>query len=561
MSTNPLLPIEEEDNSAKDETLESELWTLDEVNWRETTQDTTTIDYVPVQVRPMMARPRERVAKVATEETDPNRCALGSSSSPSTGCSSTPLPRTANGPTVLAFPRQSGPVLRRSRQGTYSKSSDNPNKRAPPSRLRNPVPTPQTNGQLPPRDDPTHQSCRGGRRRTDPGFENVTSMKFLEGSEEEPVLGDTPPDPSVFAGPDLHTFKDASRDAAESGNPCVCSETLGVLAPLCGEVFKPKMVSAASPGAVLVPGRAASLAPPGCARSVVPAGSGRRALRTAKRAQVSAPLECTDVVKGPDKFEQCFTPHRRVISSDSDLLALNASIQSARRVCSSSVPGGACVSVSGGACRGSSCFSCCGRASLGESGALCRVCAEGAHQSVVSSGHNSWEHGHETARGTKALNQCSGYTDRLSFVDTVSGGAALEQYLRGAPKGTKVEAWEGRIFTCSRPTSWDVSVAEGCKVTVSAVYLPKKRPGLGWSRLLYTASSGIWIFRGALRGSQVMPALASCFDWAVRGTYRTAWAVQPCCRCSYSYGNGPAVGPQVSENWSFFEVCGRLSHP
>ena len=91
-----------------------------------------------------------------------------------------------------------------------------------------------------------------------PGFENVTSMKFLEGSEEEPVLGDTPPDPFVFAGPDLHAFKDASRDAAESGNPCVCSETLGVLAPLCGEVFKPKMVSAASAGAVLVPGRAAS---------------------------------------------------------------------------------------------------------------------------------------------------------------------------------------------------------------------------------------------------------------------------------------------------------------
>ena len=64
-----------------------------------------------------------------------------------------------------------------------------------------------------------------------------------------------------------------------------------------------------------------------------------------------------------------------------------------------------------------------------------------------------------------------------SFVDTALGGATLEQFLRGAPKGTQVEAWEGRIFTCSRPASWDVSVAEGCKVTVSAVYLPKKRPG------------------------------------------------------------------------------------
>ena len=35
----------------------------------------------------------------------------------------------------------------------------------------------------------------------------------------------------------------------------------------------------------------------------------------------------------------------------------------------------------------------------------------------------------------------------VSFVDTVVGGAALAQYLRGAPEGTKVEAWEGRIFT------------------------------------------------------------------------------------------------------------------
>ena len=170
------------------------------------------------------------------------------------------------------------------------------------------------------------------------------------------------------------------------------------------------------------------------------------------------------------------------------------------------------------------------------------------------------------------LTQSSGYKDGCSFVDTVIGRAALEQYLRGAPKGTKVEAWEGRIFTCSRPTSWDVSVAEGCKVTVSAVYLPKKRPGppaagplyrilFGWSRLLYTASSGIWIFRGALRGSQVMPALASCFDWVVRGTYRTAWAVQPCCRCSYSYGNGPAVGPQVSGNWEFLRGLWKAVAP
>ena len=114
--------------------------------------------------------------------------------------------------------------------------------------------------------------------------------------------------------------------------------------------------------------------------------------------------------------------------------------------------------------------------------------------------------------------------------------------------------------------------SERCTVSVPAVYLPKKRPGLraagpqnrilfGWPRLLYTASSGIWIFRGALRGSHLMPALASCIDWAVGSTYRTAWAVQPCCRCSYSFGSGPAVGPQASGNWEFLRGLWRAVAP
>ena len=186
---------------------------------------------------------------------------------------------------------------------------------------------------------------------------------------------------------------------------------------------------------------------------------------------------------------------------------------------------------------------------------------------------NSWKHGPEVSGGTKALNQCSGTTDRRSFVDTVIVSERhWNSIYEGRQKERKLRRGKVAFFTCSRPASWDVSVAEGCKVTVSAVYLPKKRPGppaagplnrilFGWSRLLYTASSGIWIFRGALRGSQVLPALVSCFDWAVRGTYRTAWAVQPCCRCSYSYGNGPAVGPQVSGNWEFLRGLWRAVAP
>ena len=64
---------EVEDDLAQDVTMESELWTFDEVEWHETTQDSTTIKYVPVQVRPAVARSRERVAKAATEETGPQQ--------------------------------------------------------------------------------------------------------------------------------------------------------------------------------------------------------------------------------------------------------------------------------------------------------------------------------------------------------------------------------------------------------------------------------------------------------------------------------------------------------
>ena len=144
-----------------------------------------------------------------------------------------------------------------------------------------------------------------------PGFENVTSMKFLEGSEEEPVLGDTPPDPSRFCRSRLAHFQGCLEGRCRIWKSLRLFGNAWSFWLRCVGRFSSRRWSlAASAGAVLVPGRAASLVPPGCARSVVPAGSGRRALRTAKRAQVSAPLECTDVVKGPDKFEQCFTPHR-----------------------------------------------------------------------------------------------------------------------------------------------------------------------------------------------------------------------------------------------------------
>ena len=337
--------------------------------------------------------------------------------------------------------------------------------------------------------------------------------------QEERVTGDTPPARLGCAVPvvenDLLRASKVKFDTLSSGS-----------ATRLRMQTKPTSGCAAGSrcGSAGVPGRSSPSRSAG-----VP---GRRLLRSLRRSQalISPALSQVD-----DMFESNFVPHQRVISCGFDFDSLHCVGPSVFG--SSPSPFSSCVSGSCGAC-------------LGGRGAGCGDHSEHLGDCVDSeenlSGFNLWKHGHETAGGTKTLNQSSGYMDGRSFVDTALGGAALEQYLRGAPKGTKVEAWEGRIFTCSRPTSWDVSVAEGCKVTVSAVYLPKKRPGppaagplhrilFGWSRLLYTASSGIWIFRGALRGSQVMPALASCFDWVDRGTYRTAWAVQPCCRCSYSF--------------------------
>ena len=72
-ASDPVPQTEVEDAMAQDITLESELWTFDEVEWHETTQDATTIKYVPVQVRPAVARLRERVAKAATGETGPQQ--------------------------------------------------------------------------------------------------------------------------------------------------------------------------------------------------------------------------------------------------------------------------------------------------------------------------------------------------------------------------------------------------------------------------------------------------------------------------------------------------------
>ena len=80
--------------------------------------------------------------------------------------------------------------------------------------------------------------------------------------------------------------------------------------------------------------------------------------------------------------------------------------------------------------------------------------------------------------------------------------------------------------------------------------------------MLHTPSSGVWLFKGALRGEQLLAALVSTLDWVVRGTYRTAWAVEPRCLCSYAYGRRVAVGPQTgARSWELLRDLWRAIAP
>ena len=95
-----------------------------------------------------------------------------------------------------------------------------------------------------------------------------------------------------------------------------------------------------------------------------------------------------------------------------------------------------------------------------------------------------------------------------------------------------------------------------------------KRELFGWYRLLHSPSSGVRVFRGALQGEQVVPALSSGFEfWAVRGTVVLAQGWVCCYRPSLPLVHirmavSPAVGPQtwVSAPGSCSEVCGGPLH-
>ena len=138
-----------------------------------------------------------------------------------------------------------------------------------------------------------------------------------------------------------------------------------------------------------------------------------------------------------------------------------------------------------------------------------------------------------------------------------------------------VEVWEGLFRNQGLRFSQEEEIVSGCAVRVarpSCLHHSLEPPGpgrtirnmLGWSQLEKTARSGVWLFRGALRGENLFSSLCAVGNWVKKGSYHTAWAV-PCnslCSCSYAYGHDSAIWPHTGEQcWPLLAGVWRAIAP
>ena len=145
---------------------------------------------------------------------------------------------------------------------------------------------------------------------------------------------------------------------------------------------------------------------------------------------------------------------------------------------------------------------------------------------------------------------------------------------QASPK-LRVEAWAGLLRNQGLRFSQEKEIVPGCAVAVACPSCPDHSPGplgpgrvirnmLGWSKLEKTAGSGVWLFRGALRGENLLSSLCAAGDWVKKGSYNTAWSVpwDSSCTCSYAYGRGPAFGPRTGERcWPLLAGVWRAIAP
>ena len=170
--------------------------------------------------------------------------------------------------------------------------------------------------------------------------------------------------------------------------------------------------------------------------------------------------------------------------------------------------------------------------------------------------------------GTKSMSTSTRTGVRRSAVDESA-------HTQQTPLKLHVETWEGLLCNQGPKIFREVEIVPGCAVRVACPSCPDyypEPPGpgiairnmLGWLRLEKTERSGVWVFRGALQGENLFSSLDVTGDWVRKGSYHTAWAV-PCdslCSCSYSYGQGPAIGPHTGRRcWPLLECVWRAIAP
>ena len=186
-------------------------------------------------------------------------------------------------------------------------------------------------------------------------------------------------------------------------------------------------------------------------------------------------------------------------------------------------------------------------------------------------GHKNSCHVHaaEVRGGTKAPSTSTRFGVRCPAVEKL---ASPQQ----APGSLHGEVWASILQNQGPKIFREVEIIPGCAATVACPSCPDHSPEppgpgriirnmLGWSLMEKNeVGCGVWLFRGALQGKNLFSSLDVTGDWVRKGSYHTAWAV-PCdslCSCSYSYGQGPAIGPHTGRRcWPLLEGVWRAIAP
>ena len=179
-------------------------------------------------------------------------------------------------------------------------------------------------------------------------------------------------------------------------------------------------------------------------------------------------------------------------------------------------------------------------------------------------GNSRVSRGRDEPGGTKTLS-----TSTLSevWLPAVIETSPLQQ----SSESLHDEAWVGRVQSSSLRISKDAEIGPGCVVTVSRLPTPDfatSSPGcrcevrrwMGWTPMGKTAWSWVWLFRGALRGGDVLSALLAAGDWVKKGSYHTVWSIPPLSLCSLLVLARAWPRCLATDWWPLLSGCGGLSH-